>query len=72
MWAGFAVNAIWAVTFVMAALFWMSGGAMGLAMAYLASYALHAVIVAIYALKFMRPLIAGGRRSYPEGRNTVV
>jgi O-antigen/teichoic acid export membrane protein len=64
MWVGFVMNAIWGVTFVMAAFFWINRGAMGVAMAYLASYILHAVIVAIYALKFMAPVISGGRRTY--------
>ena len=65
MWAGFVVNAIWVGAFAMATFFWINQGAMGLATAYLASYALHAVIVTIYVLKFMAPVIAGGRRSYP-------
>jgi len=65
MWAGFVVNAIWVGAFAMATFIWINQGAMGLATAYLASYAFHAVIVTIYVLKFMAPVIAGGRRSYP-------
>jgi hypothetical protein len=35
-------------------------------MAYLVAYVIHAVIMTIYALKFMAPVIAQGGRLYPE------
>lgn len=66
MWVGFIVNAIWLVAFMAATYSWIHRGAMGLGMAYLVAYVIHAVIMTIYALKFMAPVIAQGGRLYPE------
>jgi O-antigen/teichoic acid export membrane protein len=72
MWAGFVVNAIWLAAFVIPTFFWIRRGAMGLAMAYLASYVFHAFIIAIYALKFMAPVIARGAPLYPESAKPAI
>lgn len=55
MWLGFAVNAVWATVFgVVAIVAVPDGGARGLALAYLVSYALHAVLGATVTARMLR------------------
>jgi O-antigen/teichoic acid export membrane protein len=60
MWTAFLLNGIWALVFVMTATAFLRHGALGLALAYLVSYAVHLIISLAYVLTRALPWRAEG------------
>jgi hypothetical protein len=56
MWWGFKINTVWALILVISSYYLTAQGAVGLAKAFLISYLIQLIIIALFTFKTMRKL----------------